>query len=223
MSTFLAAHNPKSFPSSPQTKRSPSPPKDDHLHQARPKPAKQVSKPTRAQTNVSFLFDPSRDDNSQLPYYEQSDPLMNTPEKLLERSALKFHPDVRNAIMKLHELFEIDADGNISKASYISLHERILRGLIPKYSGDMQAVAEEDWAADSKGADVLDVDAFLEAMFTLVDVWTVSTDVAEYVAFLETLAMKIKYPLQTLVAAPYAVMDQYASGVSVTAPRGDSR
>lgn len=55
---------------------------------------------------------------------------------------------------------------------------------------------QDDWLFDTQGADTLDTDRFFEAIFTLVDLWTLSTNAEEYVAFLETLANKIRFPHQ---------------------------
>ena len=103
---MINSNDPHSFPDSPAKgapfqpslrKKTPTPtigkaPKATHSH---------FPQASEAQKNVSYIFDARRDVGNALPYYEQFDPDMNTPEKMLERNALKFHPDVREAIRKV--------------------------------------------------------------------------------------------------------------------------
>ena len=56
---------------------------------------------------------------------------------------------------------------------------------------DAERAIAEDFASDAKGADTLSRELFMEAFFELADVWTESTDAAEYVRFLRNLLEKL--------------------------------
>lgn len=102
---MINANDPRTFPDTPTRggqaslrKKQVSPP---GVKRAAAKKHEKFPGASESQRNVSYIFDAQRDAHSVLPYYEQFDPEMNTPEKMMERSALKYHPDVREAIRKV--------------------------------------------------------------------------------------------------------------------------
>ena len=48
-----------------------------------------------------------------------------------------------------------------------------------------EAQARLEWDQDSHGEEEMTEELFYDAMFELVDIWTTSTDAAEYVEFLQ--------------------------------------
>ena len=56
---------------------------------------------------------------------------------------------------------------------------------------EAKSAVHEDWATDSRGKGYLTRDMFIDAVFELADVWTVTTEAVEYASFLADLHEKI--------------------------------
>mmetsp|Transcript_16659 Transcript_16659/g.58250 ORF Transcript_16659/g.58250 Transcript_16659/m.58250 type:complete len:340 (-) Transcript_16659:47-1066(-) len=143
---------------------------------------------------VLELFRPDRDD--EVPYTEQGDPTMYTPENLARREELRRNPGLQDAIKRFSRLFEWRDDGTMSKAAYLDMHRRLVAALLPGASADAAAaLAEKDWAADAGGADAdsIGYEGFFGCVFVLTDHWTQTADAAEYLAFVNALCLRCKY------------------------------
>jgi hypothetical protein len=129
---------------------------------------------------------------------KQGDLLLYTDEALYQRQLNRDHPLVVKMIREwwgtfILTHFDTDGDEKISKGEYISLHNSLNRvlcdedeSMLPS-DASMCQMALEDWEADSHGAGHIDRDAFVGALFELADLWTETTDVQEYISFLDFL------------------------------------
>ena len=45
---------------------------------------------------------------------------------------------------------------------------------------ELRGEIEDDWSRDARGCDTMDYEMFYDAIFELVDMWSDTTDVAEY-------------------------------------------
>jgi hypothetical protein len=134
---------------------------------------------------------------------------------------------------QLATLFHPDGAGLVRHDDYVVVHARLLRALIPTYSGDINEAAEvcaceecssgcspvsvfccgqEDWKTDTAGRDGLDRNALFESLFMLVDLWTVSVSSEEYCAFVDALITRVQYPVSQTRAFRHVSDATFESG-----------
>ena len=90
-------------------------------------------------------------------------------------------------------LYSTNPGGSIDKSEYISKYLQIVKLLMPRMTAEeAQSEAEVDWTEDARGKDTIKVGELRVSLFQLVDVWCKSIKVEEYVAFLDTLAHRLK-------------------------------
>jgi len=110
-------------------------------------------------------------------------------ENLKRRKALKRHPQIVQVLQELWELVNPDLENSLHKENFIALMIRLHCLMNPK-PGDLDNVmelAEEDWIRDAGGFDTISKQKFLESIFELIDIWTKSVTLEEYL----TLANRI--------------------------------
>ena len=137
---------------------------------------------------------------------------MYTDEALRQRSSLRSHPEIMSCIHRwwyclLIPTFDKNLNGVLEKNEYIVFHKCLNMALQASIESHSKAIspqkatqmALEDWEADSNGFGHVDLEMFENALFELVDLWTDTTDVQEYLDFLDflfssmSIAMK-KFP-----------------------------
>jgi hypothetical protein len=161
--------------------------------------------------SVAFLFDPERDAASAQPYWTLGDEAMETEAALRERAELRTHPAVQDAIRRLgNAAFARDAEGFIVQEEYERVHARIARVLAPGMpEADAAEAAAAEWQADAHGQDRIDDSRLNAALFQLVDLWCQTTQVEEYLSFLEALRFKLRFAdvAPSTQQAAYNVLD----------------
>ena len=161
--------------------------------------------------SVAFLFDPERDAKAAQPYWKVGDDTMETEEALAERAALRTHPAVQDALRRLgNAAFARDPDGFVVQEEYERVHARIARVLAPSMpEADAAAAAAAEWQADAQGQDRIDESRLNAALFQLVDLWCQTTQVEEYLSFLEALRFKLRFAGNTPNSSEqaYSVLD----------------
>ena len=127
-----------------------------------------------------------------IPYWRQGDKSLYSPEVLRLRMELRRSHAVRQG---LHELWETthrsqhvisgaDTVEVLTRMNYLAVLRPIYRLLLG--SEATEADLQDDWISDSAGS-LLTRERFCDAMFELTDIWTSSTDEAEYGLFLRGL------------------------------------
>ena len=87
--------------------------------------------------------------------------------------------------------------GRLSRSQYMTVHKLWFKALHKLYDrSDAHVQAIKDWARDSwlssaTSHDTLDHPAFVDALFELVDIWTLTVEPSEYVHFLATLYHRV--------------------------------
>jgi len=110
-------------------------------------------------------------------------------ENLKRRKALKRNPDIIQAIHELWKLVNPNLENSLRKDKFIALMIR-LHCLMKSSTGDLKILmelAEEDWTKDAGGLDTMCKEKFFDSIFELIDIWTKSIAVEEYL----TLANRI--------------------------------
>jgi len=145
--------------------------------------------------SVAFLFDPERDAGVEKPYWMLGDDAMETEAALAQRQELRTHPAVQDALRRLgNAAFARDAEGRVSQAEYESVHARITTILAPTMPQDEAArAAAAEWQSDAQGQESIDESRLNAALFQLVDLWCQTTQVEEYLSFLEALRFKLRF------------------------------
>ena len=125
--------------------------------------------------------------------WQLGDAKFETPEMKAKRAALKHDPEVARALDGWWNATDADGNGFIDREEYIELGKALYRVIIADGNEvAAQQSAEDDWAEDSKGAELMTRDHYRDAIFQLCDLWTNGLESAEYVAFLDDLLAKMK-------------------------------
>jgi hypothetical protein len=125
----------------------------------------------------------------------EGDATMYSAAHLLERYRNRQHAGVVAELEHWWSLmratFDNDGSQTLDRAEYMELHRRLLYAfaLDDDDENDLTpaqqlAALEDDWMQDSEGQDTVDKARFCDAMFSLADVWTETTDAMEYIEFL---------------------------------------
>ena len=87
---------------------------------------------------LQHVFSPARDlfPKFTVPYYEDGDPDMYTPENIEKRKMLKNNEVVREAIDDFMKEFDFDARGNVSKENYFKMFTNIAVILKPGFEAE---------------------------------------------------------------------------------------
>lgn len=74
------------------------------------------------------------------------------------------------------------------------MHLKIAQVLHPKrHIEDLKRIGYKDWRHDSKGKKFLDPEDFIDSIFEMVDLWCRTVELSEYLIFLDSLYIKVKY------------------------------
>jgi hypothetical protein len=92
------------------------------------------------------------------------------------------------------------ATNSVPRQEYIELHLRMAKAMLPEFDFDAAThMAAQEWDNDSLGAAVMNETLFLNAMWTLVDMWTSCVHLDCYCWFLDTL-----YDCLTVPRVPFS-------------------
>jgi len=103
-------------------------------------------------------------------------------ENIKKRKALKSHPEIVRAIQGLWDVVNEESMETMSKDNFVSLMIRLhcLMSPTPKTMEEILILAEEDWSKDSGGSERMSKKKFIGSIFELLDIWTKSVNVQEY-------------------------------------------
>ena len=137
---------------------------------------------------------------------------MYSDEALRQRNSLRMHPEIIACSDRwwhclLIPTFDANSNGKLEQDEYIIFHKCLNMALQAGVEGlgDSQPIspqkatqmALEDWEEDSGGTGTVDSERFKKALFELADMWTETTDVQEYIDFLEFLFSSMSNAMKT--------------------------
>ena len=162
-------------------------------------PATRVMANVRMQTNARASAEragavtevSSEEELSMIPYWQQGDATMLSEEMLEKRSHLRNDTRVLTELQRWWETAQRSLPkraGSIDKGEYVKISRRLCKAMLAEWDSQVaQALAEEDWGEDSRGAHEMSRQAFMDCIFELADMWTKSVEADEYVEFLSGL------------------------------------
>jgi len=122
---------------------------------------------------------------------DSTDPFGNE-KYLLLRESIRFSPRIRSLITMVWLAADDDSSGRLDKEEYLMLNQKLQVAVIGDYDRVQgKQLAEEDWAADSKGNDHLTYSSFSQSWFELVDMWTDGVSEEIYFQFLYQLVQRM--------------------------------
>ncbi|KAL0220310.1 hypothetical protein RCL1_000164 [Eukaryota sp. TZLM3-RCL] len=144
--------------------------------------------------NLRHIFNLNRDTKGKVPYYQDGNPEMDKPANLRRRAALKSEERVVNAInLFKNNVYRLE-NGYCTKDEYSRVHALIAKALYPSVTASMlKRLCEDDWKKDSLGKERISSDELFSLIFQLVDIWTMSVDVDEYIQFLDVLGERVRF------------------------------
>ena len=127
----------------------------------------------------------------ELPYWQQGDEALETPDMVEQRRALRQHPEVIETIEVWWSTAQrsLEQEGRtvdgLSHDRYVLMSTKMYKAMMREYDEEeARASAEADWEEDSAGEALLSKRRFFDAIFELADLWTFEIDAREYVASL---------------------------------------
>ena len=160
---------------------------------------------------------------SRIDYRYDADHTMQTEAMLAQRRALKADQGILKWIFVFWRTFprqnmeEHDPmSGCIDRQQYMIVHKLWFKALHKIYErADAHAQAIKDWSRDSWLSSVasgsmplLDYRAFIDAVFELVDIWTLTVEATEYIHFLATLYHRVT-KVKTWLADDGTILSKY--------------
>lgn len=129
-----------------------------------------------------------------VPYCLQGNEDMYTDDMIAQRSNLREHPAVIQALEKWWAMLPTTF-GELAKPTYIQMSLSISKVLFPKFVHiEALAMAEEDWKEDAQGRKATMTQQMLQdALFQLADLWTEGVAPSEYAEFLDVLFADVTY------------------------------
>lgn len=83
-------------------------------------------------------------------------------------------------------------NGTLAKDAYVAIQCRVYKALMDNYDEeDALACAEEDWERDVQGLDAMHRDSFTDGLFELADLYTETSEAADYATFLWKLLQSV--------------------------------
>lgn len=151
-----------------------------------------------------------------VPYEQQGDVELYTPEAIAQRRALRTHPTIRRIINLFWHTYEKNSDGEIVYPEYVAVHVKMAKALQGAERFDVkraQKLATREWKHDT-GRDQtwggMTYTQLVSSLFELADQWTDTIDAEHYVAFLRRLYFRItklrKDSVETLLREQWARM-----------------
>ena len=120
---------------------------------------------------------------------------LSTPSMIEARRALRAHPKVVAWIEVYWRTFPLKSTMGITKQQYLAQHALMFKALHATYDPkEAYEQGQNDWARDvwfSSSPHYLDAESFGDALFEVVDLWTLTVSAEEYVHFLADLYHKI--------------------------------
>jgi hypothetical protein len=139
-----------------------------------------------------------------IPYHLQGNVEWESTSARRVRNQLRYHPDIVRWIDVYWSTFHMSAssvpmkDHTITKDDYVKVHHRITKALWLDFNlPDATRLADHDWTMDTLGGDVMKYEQYSHSLFELVDIWTTSLEVEEYLEFMAILYRRItleEYP-----------------------------
>merc|ERR1712194_369043 len=143
---------------------------------------------------TALLFNPWRDKISQMDgktlYADDGNPAMGTDVNLEKRERVRSHPAICDALSRLTTLYDREEEDQIPKSEYIRNYLKIFAVLQPDVpTQEARTEAEEDWLSDNElereSSETISEETLANSLFELSDLWCKSTDVNEYLSFLD--------------------------------------
>lgn len=142
----------------------------------------------------------SAEDLAGLSFWQQGDEAMYTASNLKARSSNRKHPLVTEVLDIWWAAATANANASkkkakVTRSKYVTIFTKI--GIALTEEGDeadpegAHSEAEEAWSEDSKGNDAMNERLFLDSVFELADVWTVTVDPKEYADWLRQLFSRV--------------------------------
>ena len=150
----------------------------------------------RVEDNIQHVFNPYRDSQGNMPYCMDGDIDMYTPENIENRLKIKTSPEYlsrQSAFIDYLFSSEKIIGDSIDKDGYTRIFVKIASVLYPHEKKEVLAeIVAEDWIRDNGGRPTMDRATLAEALWELVDTWTVGISIPEYTLFLQSLESSLK-------------------------------
>ena len=138
-----------------------------------------------------------------LPFWMQGDERMCVDPAIVEkRSQLRSHPAIvdelqlwwETALHSRRETLLSDDDGAqaICRSDYVALCLKLSKATLERWDRlEAKELATHEWDADCRGRLVMTRTPFMDAIFEMADLWTLTVEVDEHVALLRTLFKRV--------------------------------
>ena len=153
---------------------------------------------------LQMVFNPARDDLSQVPYHIDGNPEMYTDENLKKRETLKNDPIVKESINDFINFFKKNKEGIITKDEYFRVFSKVFQILRPKADEDERnKCLKEDYDRDNDNptADKIDHNKLYQSLYDMADIWCPNIDPNEIKEFFDILKLRFKNEGLSNVAA----------------------
>jgi hypothetical protein len=128
-----------------------------------------------------------------LPLWKQGNWEMYSDENLVRRKLIRNDSALQAVIKEWWNRCTLNKKGQLEKKDYIAMNKRIYVALVEDDDEKEAAkCAETDWQSDAKGKDYMTATQFSDSLYELADMWTMSTEAAEYVQFLQELLENVQ-------------------------------
>ncbi|KAJ1617169.1 hypothetical protein T492DRAFT_917867 [Pavlovales sp. CCMP2436] len=143
---------------------------------------------------VLDIFDTTRRSAAKVPYRHDRNDEHYTADALVKREQLRTNPGLIDAARRFaHSCYALNAGGLLTKDEYFRVHASLVRILLGSEvsEAELATILHDDWEADAKGADALDLERLFASIFELADIWCPGISATQYLSFIDTLAFKL--------------------------------
>lgn len=130
--------------------------------------------------------------DNQTDYRLQGDLSLYTEENLAKRAKIKQDPFLQRSIRQFWDMVP-KTKGKITEREYKKAHLRLCKAIHHNFNlGYARRLGVIEWIRDRDlGGEHMSYQSWLDSIFQLVDLWTVSTDVTEYRTFIDEVFRKV--------------------------------
>ena len=130
-----------------------------------------------------------------VPIWQQGDMELYSEENIDRRQGLRQDPlvvaQLRNwwqvALRMMRSLGKGDAD-HLGEQEYVVLFRKVYKAIVLEYDAEEALTCvRDDWVHDSAGSGAMSQEGYMDCLFELADVWTLSVEAEEYATFLQRL------------------------------------
>lgn len=149
---------------------------------------------TQRSVNLKFQHEQGVNARSAVPYYKQGDDAFETEEAKLKRAAIKVEgAEMFRAIVRCFwASANLTEDEQMRQSRYLEIHRLMCQAIAPRMPAkEAKKAGLLDWAHDAHGHDSISFDGYCDALFDLADQWTDSTEIEDYLQFVEMLYIRI--------------------------------